>query len=183
MTDFSSKQGLRNYIKLQKKQYASAQFWSWSVLVCEQIRSLSVYSSARTVLLYNALPDEVNLDLLLNDKSRQILLPVVWEDRLLIRKSDENTNFSSGSLGILEPLGEDYMDIESIDLIIVPGMAFDEKLNRMGRGKGYYDKFLARNKAVKVGVCFDFQLMPDVPVDSYDIPMDILITPSKQYFR
>lgn len=63
-------------------------------------------------------------------------------------------------------------------MIIVPGVAFDNNNNRLGRGKAYYDKLLKESKSYKVGVCFDFQLIEEVPVDEYDIKMDLIISES-----
>ncbi len=69
-----------------------------------------------------------------------------------------------------------FEEVDKIDLIIVPGIAFDKSLNRLGRGKAYYDKLLKDSKAIKIGVCFDFQLLESVPVDKYDVKMDLIIT-------
>ncbi|HQG08910.1 MAG TPA: 5-formyltetrahydrofolate cyclo-ligase, partial [Dysgonamonadaceae bacterium] len=68
-----------------------------------------------------------------------------------------------------------FVDFDSIDLIIVPGVAFDRKLNRLGRGKGYYDRLLSQLKSPKIGICFDFQLLESIPVEDWDIKMDMIV--------
>ena len=66
--------------------------------------------------------------------------------------------------------------VSDIDLIIVPGIAFDERCNRCGFGKGYYDRLLSESKAVKIGLCYDFQVVDELECDEYDIAMDMVIT-------
>ena len=83
----------------------------------------------------------------------------------------------SGIYGIAEPTGEIFTDYAAIEFIVVPGVAFDAKGNRLGRGKGYYDRLLPRiPSAYKAGICFPFQLVEEVPAESFDIRMDIIIT-------
>ncbi|MDA3778950.1 MAG: 5-formyltetrahydrofolate cyclo-ligase, partial [Bacteroidales bacterium] len=77
---------------------------------------------------------------------------------------------------ILEPIGETFTDYNSIDIIVVPGVAFDDNMNRLGRGKAYYDKLLHNCKAKKIGICFNFQIINKVPVDKHDITMDLVIS-------
>ena len=85
-----------------------------------------------------------------------------------------NTKYKKGKLGVMEPIGNIYLG--NIDLIIVPGISFDKELNRLGFGKGYYDKFLSENNIFKVGICFEKQIVSKLPVDSYDVKMDLVIT-------
>ncbi len=79
--------------------------------------------------------------------------------------------------GIGEPTGPVYTDLEAIELIIVPGVAFDRKGNRMGRGRGFYDRLLKTTpKALKIGVAYDFQMLDSIPVEPFDVKMDRIIT-------
>ena len=80
-----------------------------------------------------------------------------------------------GSSAISGPTGDVFEQIDSIDLIIVPGIAFDKNMNRLGRGKAYYDKLLKDTNAFKAGVCFDFQIIQRVPAESHDVKMDDVI--------
>jgi 5-formyltetrahydrofolate cyclo-ligase len=68
--------------------------------------------------------------------------------------------------------------MSKIDLVIAPGIAFDKNKSRLGRGKGYYDRFFINKRIVKIGVGFDFQLLESIPVNQFDIKMDKIITPS-----
>ena len=82
-----------------------------------------------------------------------------------------------GSFGISEPQAAE-IDPCTVDLVIVPGVAYDRQMNRLGRGKGYYDRLLAGISAPCIGICFDCQLVGRVPAESHDRPMDAVITPS-----
>lgn len=84
-------------------------------------------------------------------------------------------DLSIGAYGISEPTGELFTDYEEIDLAIIPGVAFDPSGHRLGRGKGYYDKLLPHIPACKVGICFPFQLIEEVPAEAFDICMDTVI--------
>jgi len=92
-------------------------------------------------------------------------------------------DLSKGTFGILEPLPENIREIDPryIDMVIVPGVAFDLKRNRLGFGAGYYDRFLSkvRSNCIKIGICYEIQLMEDIPVSQYDIKMDMIITENR----
>ena len=79
--------------------------------------------------------------------------------------------------GILEPVGEIYESYEKIELMIIPGVAFDDKLHRMGRGRGFYDRLLSVAQSTKIGICYDFQMVENVPVEEFDVVMNNVVTP------
>lgn len=174
-----TKQELRAEIRRRKAQCSAIQLVEWSSIVCSCISQLPQWQRATTVMLYNALPDEVDLRLLLREAWRmgkRVLLPVVKGDEMVARLVDEATPFQCGAYGIQEPIAEDFTDYQQIDLVIVPGMAFDVEGHRLGRGKGYYDRFLPLAvNAYKLGVCFPFQFVDAVPVEQYDQRMDCVV--------
>ena len=107
---------------------------------------------------------------------KQFLLPCVDGDQLEIKFFNSETDLHTGELfQIPEPKGTAIQDYNLIDLVIAPGMAFDHKNHRLGRGRGYYDKTLCKIKAPKIGVCFGFQYLEEIPTDEFDIPMDVVI--------
>ncbi len=84
-----------------------------------------------------------------------------------------------GAFGVMEPRDSAIAaDGSPFDLILVPGMAFDRSGGRLGRGKGYYDRYLAAASGFKAGVCFDDQVVGEIPREAHDVPMDALVTPS-----
>ncbi|MDE6049766.1 MAG: 5-formyltetrahydrofolate cyclo-ligase, partial [Paramuribaculum sp.] len=86
-----------------------------------------------------------------------------------------------GTFQIEEPQGDNVVSIEDIEMVVVPAIAYDRTGNRVGRGKGYYDRLMQHSKALKVGVGYDFQLVDEIEVEEHDVPVDIVITESKTY--
>ena len=102
---------------------------------------------------------------------------MVKGDDMLIKPYTTTDELRKSDMGIWEPETQrEYL--KTIDLAIVPGIAFDKKKNRMGRGKGYYDRYLQNKNIVKIGIGFDFQLLENLPVDAHDVALDIIITPN-----
>lgn len=101
-----------------------------------------------------------------------MVLPVVTGDELELRRYSGKTDLKKGSFGIDEPTGEIVTDFSSIDVAIIPGVGFDKYGNRLGRGKGYYDRLLPKLQSYNIGVCFSFQVLPEIPTESFDRPMD-----------
>ncbi len=150
-----------------------------SAKIWEQIERLPEFEQASTLLLYHSLKDEVYTHDFIEKwyKSKCIVLPVVVGDELELRCYTGAEKLATGAYGISEPEGEPFTDYEHIDLAVIPGVAFDLNGNRLGRGKGYYDRFLPLlPHACKIGVCFPFQLVDSVPAEPFDIRMDIIIT-------
>lgn len=132
-----------------------------------------------TVLMYRALGDEADLDPMMPELLGQgytVLLPVVSEDRLVLRRYTGETGLLTGAFGISEPSGEEFTDPGSIDLAFIPGRAFSPEGARLGRGKGYYDRLLPELGCPKIGVGLPFQLIDGIPAESHDIPMDEVLT-------
>lgn len=109
-----------------------------------------------------------------------MLLPRVTNDTdMELRRYTGTDDLQKGAFGIMEPIGAVFTDYATIDVAVVPGMAFDRDGHRLGRGKGYYDRFLARIPHVyKIGLCFAWQLVDCVPTDANDIMMDCVVSQS-----
>ena len=108
-------------------------------------------------------------------EGKTILLPKVIDDEHMeLRRYTGRQDLQEGAFHIMEPVGELYEGVP--DVILVPGMAFDAKGHRLGRGKGYYDRFLERSNSVRtIGVCFDFQKVAEVPTEKHDLSVDEII--------
>ena len=176
----TTKQEMRQMIRLRKQQHTADE----SSVVIARLKANPRFSEAHTLLLYSALPDEVQTQLLLDELTaagKTVLLPkVVSSEDMELRRYTGKTDLQQGAFGIMEPCGEVFTDYAAIDVAVVPGMAFDKEGHRLGRGKGYYDRFLSKlstlnAKLYKIGLCFSWQLVDEVPCDEHDIIMDEII--------
>ena len=101
---------------------------------------------------------------------------MVVGDELELRLYTRPQDLATSSYGIAVPIGERFIDYTLIDLAVIPGVAFDAAGHRLGRGKGYYDKLLPHIHATKIGICFSFQFVEEVPAEAFDIPMNAVIS-------
>lgn len=128
-------------------------------------------------------PDMKKLTEYLINNNIRVVVPVSQtSDYTIIPSyiSDFNA-LNKGAYGISEPGVIDKADMNDVDLVLVPGIAFSESGNRLGFGKGYYDKLLADFKGVKMGICYDFQIINYIPSSPHDIKMDIIVTEKRIY--
>ena len=172
-----TKQELRKMIRQRKQQHSVDE----SSAFINRLKDNSHFLHAHTLLLYSALPDEVPTQTLIDElvaQGKTVLLPrVVSDTDMELRRYSSPADLQQGAFGIMEPTGELFTDYAAIDVAIIPGMAFDDEGHRLGRGKGYYDRFLAKLSPTtyKIGLCFSWQRVDHVPTDDHDIPMDEVI--------
>lgn len=173
----SAKEKLRKEIATEKRKYSSEQLLKMSDEVFSVLEITGVFRDASTILIYNSMADEVSTKSFIDKwkSEKNFYLPVVKDNHLVFRKLEDNTLFEKSKIGVNEPIGDDFTNLAKVDMVIVPGTAFDRSCNRLGRGKGYYDRFLTNVKAPKVGVCFDFQLKNQIPADERDVKMDMIV--------
>lgn len=169
-----TKDEIRKRIAEKKKEFSESELKALSSTIMEKLEDNVVLKCAKTVLLYHSLPDEVFTHDFVEkwSKEKTILLPVVKGDELEIRVYTGRECMQKGSFNIDEPQGEAYNDLTSIDAAVIPGVSFDRHGNRLGRGKGYYDRFLKKLNTFKIGVCFGFQLSEEIPHGEHDVEMD-----------
>ncbi len=154
-----------------------------STIIVDKLMNLDIYKKSRVIAIYNSLSSEVDTSYLINEslKEKIVLLPRIINHEMVFIIISKDTLYEKSRIGVMEPIGNIYDGI--IDLIIVPGIAFDKNLNRLGFGKGYYDKYLSNNDIYKIGLCFDEQIVESVPVNELDIKMDMIITKEKTYVK
>jgi len=155
----------------QKEKEANAVF--------RKIELMPEFQAANTILIYWSTTDELPTQSFIKKwcSEKLIILPSINGQKLFLKRFSPEVPMIQRALGIWEP---DLTEVFSgkVDLVIVPGVAFDTKKNRLGRGKGYYDRFFRRNKTLKIGVGFEFQLLSSVPINRMDIRMDRIVTSS-----
>lgn len=172
------KKNLRRLVIEAKNKMSIEEVKLRSILIFNLLEELPTFKKAEIILLYWSIDKEVHThDFIAKwcDK-KLILLPVIVGDDIILKQyTGIDKMVLDKVFGIPEPEGEEFADFDKIDLALIPGMAFDKKNYRLGRGKGFYDKFLPKIQAMKVGVCFNFQKFDVVPTDEYDVPMDLVI--------
>lgn len=175
------KKALRAEIRRRKSQYSTEELRQKSQTICEWILDDGVFWASHYILLYSPLPDEVDVTPLISaafNAGKTVLLPVVDGDNLVLKRFTGFEAMTTGSFNISEPTGEIFplTDYHKIDLALIPGMAFDCHRNRLGRGKGYYDRLLPHlTNAFKLGVCFDFQYLEEIPSEEWDVRMEEVV--------
>lgn len=172
------KKALRREVRERLSSMSNEEKMIESKEVLALLEEHPLFQSAQTLLLFWSLPDEVFTHDFIGkwSKKKRILLPVVVGDEMEIRVFCGLDSMREGAFGILEPTSELWDDYEEIDLCVVPGVGFDSDGHRLGRGKGYYDKFLSRTSSYKLGICFGCQYVKNVPSEEWDILMDEIVT-------
>ncbi len=174
-----TKDELRKYLIEKRKEIINKK--ELSTIIVNKIIDLDIYKKAKVIALYKSMKDEVDTNFLISNslKEKKVLLPRIINNQIHFIVINKNTLYEKSNIGVLEPLGEEYCG--NIDLIIVPGIAFDKNLNRLGFGMGYYDKYLSNIDIYKIGICFDNQIVELVPTNDLDIKMDMIISENRVY--
>lgn len=161
---------IKNTLSIEEKKDAAIRVFS-------RLEATHEFASSRNIMIYYSLPDELSTTEFIDKwcKHKSFFLPRVNGDNLDIVPLDNN--LQPGAFNIKEPSGRSIAEINTIDLIIVPAIAFDRNGNRIGRGKGYYDRLLkSADSIIKIGVGYDFQLVDKIDSETHDVPLDIVIT-------
>lgn len=172
------KEQIRSLIKAHKTLLSATERENASARVWNALEDTLAFIMADKVLLYHSLPDELETREFLNKWGgrKHLYLPRVNGVNLDILPFD-GRRMQSGAFSIQEPEGSDVEPVDNIDLIIVPAVAYDRTGNRVGRGKGFYDRLLSKARAATIGVGFDFQLIDGlIEAEPHDIRVDMVIT-------
>ena len=148
--------------------------------VFNKIINLDIYDSSKTIGIYYSMDDEVSTIYLIDYSlklGKEVCLPrVIDNNEMEFFKITDRNNLSKTKFGVLEPTNNDLVDPKSIDLMIVPGVVFSKELYRIGYGAGYYDRYLPKTNAYKVGLSFKETLIDVIPYDENDVKLDLIIT-------
>lgn len=171
------KEDIRRHVRARKQLLSEEERLEAAEKVFNRLEQLAAFAMSDKILMYHSLPDELSTLGFLNKwhSLKSFFLPRVNGVNLEVLPY-ERTSLRSGAFHIEEPTGDDITDPEDLELIIVPAVAYDRRGNRVGRGKGYYDRLLSRTGAYKIGVAYDFQLFDEVEAEQFDVPVDVVIT-------
>lgn len=174
------KKSLRKAVKERIASMTDDEKRSESAAIAKKIESFSF--KGKKIFIYNALPDEADTREIIGflSKDNAVYLPVVdGDDMLLAKYGDKETE---GAYGIYEPEGRRFSASKIMpDICITPLRAFDLNLNRLGRGKGYYDRFFCVCDCTKIALAFDCQLVDEIPTESNDVRVDTVVTATMTY--
>jgi 5-formyltetrahydrofolate cyclo-ligase len=147
-----------------------------SKTITESLFDIKGFTEFSSYFVYNSFRGEVDTSEIINrlkSMGKTVLYPLTVGDSMYAVKP-ESENFIKDKFGVYVP--EKYSIIDKVDVVIVPLVACDTNLNRIGFGKGYYDRFLRNRKCLKIGICHDFQVVDEIDPKEWDVPLDIIIT-------
>lgn len=181
------KKALRQELRQRLGLLTPEQLHERSVLACERLLETPEYARSETIMIYLSMPQEVDTTTIAlrawGDGKRVLAPKVSWEQRrmLPIEIRSLTDDVRSDAMGLREPIDGMPIPVREIELVIVPGLGFDERGNRLGRGRGFYDRFLSHRdfRATAGGLAFEDQVVPDVPCDENDAKIDFLVTDAK----
>lgn len=180
------KHKIRKDIKDRIKKYSALEKTAKSAIIKDKLFNEEEFKKAKLVMFYVSLKDEVDTLSMIDEAlkaGKRVCVPVILkEEKKLIAGEIKNRkeDLEKQHFGIYQPREGRVKEVplDDIDLVVVPGIAFDKSNVRLGRGHGYYDRFLCclPNDTKTIGLAFDFQLVEDLPRDSHDIPVRKTIT-------
>lgn len=179
-----TKQAIRAEIAAQRKALNPQWRAFASKLVSANVQRIDAFQAAETVALYMTIGGEVKIGALFPicwNLGKRTCIPVfnAKAKRYEMAEVTANTPYRTGHYGIREPITPALVPIHQIDLMAVPGVAFDRVGNRLGRGGGYYDRLLDGFSGHAAAVAFDFQIVPHVPTDAHDRPVHSITTETR----
>ena len=172
------KSEIRRKIKTMKSMLLESEKLAAAERAFARLEQTAAFLMANKILMYHSLPDELSTHGFLKKWGgrKQFFLPRVNGVNLDILPYDE-TRLELGAFHIEEPTGTNTVNVDEIELVIVPAVAYDRQGNRLGRGKWFYDRLLAESRATKIGIAYDFQIIDAIPTEEHDVSMDIVISP------
>jgi 5-formyltetrahydrofolate cyclo-ligase len=177
---------LRKQIRGALEKISPAARTALSAQIRDRLKESAVWKNAGSVLFFAPRPDELDLWPLLEDAlagGKIAALPRYHpanKNYVACRVQNVRSDIVTGQFGLREPAAPcPEIPLSRLDLILVPGVAFDWHGGRLGRGKGFYDRLLAGTRGVKCGIAFDGQMVNDVPVGLSDVRMNFIMTPTR----
>ena len=147
--------------------------------VCRRLFDSGILDGAAEVNVYRSFGAELGTDDILAElfaRGVRVSVPATVGQEMIAVRVEADTAYAEGAFGTAEPREKIAVDKQSLDVVLVPGLAFDREGFRVGYGKGCYDRFLAATKALRVGLGYDFQVLGEVPREAHDLPLDCIVT-------
>lgn len=182
-----AKKAMRTELRRALADLDTSQARIWSQEACRRLIESDLFENARTLMTYLPMPGELDIWPILEatlESGRTLCLPRIgWEDKTLTPiavQGLDDEQFTTTRHGVREPAGNQARQIQipQLELVIVPGLGFDCRCSRIGRGAGFYDRFLSRPElaAPLVGLAFECQVVDSVPTDEHDVCLNAVVT-------
>ena len=175
-----TKKEIRKQVLAERKSLDSDSVSLASQVICRKIMELPAYEVSENICLYMPINNEVDVMLLAEEAKaagKKVWLPKVCGEEMEFRAYESEEQLVTGAYNIKEPVSEETLEANSETLVIMPGAVFTTERDRIGYGGGYYDKYLATNSmCTTVAVCYDFQIVDEIPVEEHDIKPDFLVS-------
>ena len=175
------KEVIREKMRRRRKTLTYDEVHEKSETIRYKLEGRKAFKEANTIMMYiSSFKEPETLPVIehLLEQGKKVVVPVssTSTNTIVPTYIESISELQKGAYGILEPSIIRHIDPSEIEVIVIPGIAFDMHRNRLGFGKGYYDKFLENTNAKKIALCYDFQIVDDVPVADHDRPMDLILT-------
>ena len=175
------KNELRAKMREMRRSLTADEVNEKSAVIARSLLNISAVKDAKTVCVYISAfkePDTRGIIDALLSSGKRVAVPVTDEENVTLSLSyiDNASELARGAYGIYEPTVIRRADENDIDVIVTPGLAFDTRGGRIGFGKGYYDRLFEKTDALRIALCYDFQLLEKIPTEPHDAPMDIIVT-------
>ena len=175
------KADLRRVARERRETLGARDRSEWSREICARARELPEYRDADVVACYVSIGAEVATRALLQAAlldAKRVAVPVsdLRAHRLDLARFDGFHGMETGAFGVREPRPVVKVDAKGVDVVFVPGLAFDARGHRLGYGRGYFDRLLAGTSAARVGLAYEAQLVDRVPDERHDIPVEVVVT-------
>ncbi len=177
---------LRKQLINQRNLISPSLIESMSFAISEKIFTIPEFEKAKNIFVFLSFGSEVNTSLIIDKllkTGKSISVPVIKEKKMFLARYKQNTPMIRNKYGILEPAEPTLTDLSSIDLTLVPALAFDYNLYRIGYGGGFYDRFIADYNKVTIGIIFDEFIIEDIPIGEFDKPVDIVVSNKQIIYR
>lgn len=180
-----SKKELRQHLRQAVEAISPEDLHARSIRACNHLIHTPEYERAEIIMVFLSLPNEVDTTSLVlhawRDRKRVLAPKVSWEQRRMLPieiRSLSDDDVAHSPMGIREPAQGMPIPVAIIDLVVVPGLGYDMHGNRIGRGRGFYDRFLAHPDwhGIACGLALEDQVVPEVPVSEHDMQVDMLVT-------
>lgn len=179
--DIQDKRSLREYFKKLRKDLSEEEWRRKSDVITLNFLSSPFYHNFIKFGFYYPVNREVDIRpaLVKAISEKEVYLPRtdVVNKRLTFHRVIDIIDLTSGGFGVPEPHSEcPQIDTNALEVILVPGVAFDRNKGRLGYGGGFYDRVLSGYRGIKIGIAFSFQIVDEIPLDEHDVRMDFIIT-------